>query len=123
MVSQAGVWRERGAKSILDHQVIPMVPDLRFAGLIQWAVRDEDAGQYLICVDYSAARAAPRHNDVVIIIRSTGDLEEITVRKLDLSTSDGVCRLLSDPENTTSMADPTARIIGLCIGTYKPLTA
>ena len=95
----AGVWNESTSDGIFHpdqpsewdvHPPVPFVPDARFKGLRQFAVRVQGHsinrvipdGYFAVCVPYSQARSSNQDGDVVVVERIRGGLRESTIKRL-----------------------------------------
>ena len=85
------VWREVGVPLAIAER-IPASPDIRIAGMKQYACKIEaDGNRYAICVPYSDIRAKPMPNDVVHVRRTVRGQYEDTLRVVRIAN--GTVRL------------------------------
>lgn len=115
---------------------VPVVPDQKYAGLKQQAVRvDGDdcdsvapAGAFVVFVPYFDVRKRPQHGDVVYTVQHDGPLTEHTLRRVNID-NENVTRLETMPRNPANLTavqfssdgKSPVEIVGLCIGLYQSL--
>lgn len=135
-IAAAGVWRDQRGAAVNSDVAIPSIPNSRFKGLTQRAVKvdgDDFArtvkpGQFAVYVSVADMRRKPQVGDVVYIRRHRGDMVEHSLRRLFPNDHENVMELHSDPISGEpevliypSMGRERIEIIGLCIGVYAPL--
>lgn len=147
----AGVWHESNPFTVFDPDsrpdneetpLVPYVPDPKFSGLKQFAVRVKGPsvnkvipdGYYAICVPYWEARTAIQDGDLVVVERTRAGLHEGTIKKVarvrggyelrpdsdDPRHRDPIV-LAADLEHDKNDPDVRVEIVGLVIGKYSPL--
>lgn len=115
-----GSWREGTTVTLFNPATIPVVYDLRYKGMDQWAARLDPDQRYVICVTYSQARARPIAGDLVLIERTKADLVEHSLCTV-IAKADGSLSLRTDTEPYVEyrIDGPDLRIVGLCIGRFQ----
>jgi len=95
----AGIWNESAPYGLYHpdqpsdwdvHPPVPFVPDARFRGLGQFAVRVQGHsinreipdGYFAVCVPYSQARPSIQDGDLVVVERIRGNLRESTIKRV-----------------------------------------
>ena len=147
----AGVWNESTAFGVYDPDLpsefdayppVPVVPDPRYKGLGQFAVRVVGPsinrvipdGYFAVCVPYWDARSEIRDGDLVVIERIRGGLHESTIKRVrrdkggwmlypestDKRYQDPVA-LAPDLEHERDSPDVTIEIKGLVIWKGAPV--
>lgn len=134
----AGVWLEQvGYEEPFDH--IPVVPDFRFAGVKQYALRVKGPsmdllireGECVICVDAIDLGRTPQNNDIVVVqrTRKAGHLLETTLKQVEIR-DDGRVELWprsTDPRFQKPVVlhdgddDVTVEITAYVIAVHRPL--
>lgn len=128
-IAARGVWREASAVPMLSETLVPIVPDSRYYGMDQFAVRVDTAdffkaGDFAVFVPFGEIRKNPRDRDIVLIKRSRGDLVETTIRRVSMRGD--VINLVSEPEVAGASPEvipydhSTTEIVGLFIGLFRP---
>lgn len=118
-IAAPGVWREDGAKVMLDRIVVPSSPDPVFSGSEQFAVHLEGTNRYAICVDYGER---PHTADELVVVErvNASNLVETTICRLHLSDSGWRATLEGRPEVIHKLDDIS--IVGKVLGFYEPAT-
>ena len=147
----AGVWNESTAFGVYDPDLpsefdayppVPVVPDPRYKGLAQFAVRVVGPsinrvipdGYFAVCVPYWDARSAIQDGDLVVIERIRGGLHESTIKRVRRDKGGWVLHpestdkryqepvaLASDLEHERDFPDVTIEIKGLVIWKGAPV--
>jgi transcriptional regulator with XRE-family HTH domain len=116
-IAAPGVWREDGAKVMLDRIIIPSSPDPMFAGLDQYAVHLEGTNRYAICIDYGDR--APLHGELIVVERHNNhNLVETTVCRVQMTDGGWRATLEGKPDVIHKLEDIS--IVGKIIGFYEP---
>jgi transcriptional regulator with XRE-family HTH domain len=118
-IAAPGVWREDGAKVMLDRIVVPSSPDPVFSGSEQFAVHLEGTNRYAICVDYGER---PHTADELVVVErvNASNLVETTICRLHLSDSGW----RATPEGRSDVIHnlDDISIVGKVLGFYEPAT-
>lgn len=147
----AGVWHESTAFGVYDPDLppdfdafppVPLVPDPRYNGLAQFAVKVAGPsvnrvipdGFFAVCVPYWEARTAAQDGDLVVVERIRGGLHEATIKRLRRSRSgwelvpesddrrfQQPVALTDDLEHEKEDSDVTIEIKGLVIWKGAPV--
>jgi plasmid maintenance system antidote protein VapI len=129
-----GVWREVGVPVIFEAVAIPLVPEPRLAGLVQYATRIDgndfnkilSPGDFAIFVAFSDMRDAPQDGDIVEVERRRGDSIETTVRRVRVRGSVVELWPESDdpkwqtPLRVTASDRDRIEITGFYVGLFRP---
>jgi predicted XRE-type DNA-binding protein len=136
----SNVWRRKESIMPTAQLSVSQFPNEKYDDLEQFAhlVEDEHANGYVlknfyvICVNYSDARSAPSHGDMVVVERTRpfppeegGDLVETFVRRLARRGDRWLLESVSSdhsrhPDIPYSGDTPNLRISGLIIARYAP---
>jgi transcriptional regulator with XRE-family HTH domain len=118
-IAAPGVWREDGAKVMLDRIVVPSSPDPVFSGTSQFAVLVEGTNRYAICAEYGNRQ--PQSGELVVVERRNPQKHvETTICRLQLTDSGWRATLDGQPEVIHRLDDVS--IIGKVLGFYEPTT-
>lgn len=116
-IAAPGVWREDGAKMMLERIVVPSSPDPIYAGMSQFAIQMEGSNRFAICVSYEGRR--PQADELVAVERrNQSNLVETTICRLTPS-DDGWRVTLEGRDDVIHKLDNVS-IIGKVIGIYEP---
>jgi transcriptional regulator with XRE-family HTH domain len=133
-----GVWREAGSSMMFQNIAVSVVPDPKYTGLRQYALRVEGIdfnrefklGDFLIFVPFWEVRKQPQEGDIVQVERrDAAGRKETTIRRVRIR--EGKYELW--PESSEPMwSKPVViedihnkgevEIVGLHIGMYRPAT-
>lgn len=116
-IAAPGVWRESGAKVMLDRILVPSSPDPVIGGGEQFAVHIEGTNRYAICVEYNDRSPQPR--ELVVVERANPQgLVETTVCRLHLTDYGWRAVLEGQPDVIHKLDDIS--IVGKVLGFYEP---
>lgn len=134
----AGVWLEEvGFEE--PHEHIPVVPDSRFAGMRQFALRVRGPSmnllinepEYVVCVDAIDMGREPKNNDIVVVTRTrrAGHLRETTLKQVEIKgRTVELWPRSSDPKFQTPVVlndnegdDVSVEITAYVIAVHRPL--